>query len=110
MEELKDLVGKDFNNLNARDFSSLICGQLPSGTIKKEVSVMNRGDGRAGRVDILYTDMRGKTFGIELDRLYPRDKSIFKLKELKADVSYIITRSPFTIHELKLNSDGSKNK
>lgn len=97
MEDLlKDLIGKDYKDLKAKEFSDLVISRLSNGFYKKEVMVNNRGDGRRGRIDIVYY-LNGKTIGIELDRLKPRNKSIFKLQQLEADERYIITRSPVTI-------------
>lgn len=82
--------------MSAKEFSNFVCSFLKSGTIQKEVYVPNRGDGRSGRIDIVYKK-NGKIIAIELDRIVPRKKSIFKLKLFNSDESYVITRSPFLI-------------
>ncbi len=100
LREILPLVNKDMSLLNSGEFSKIIKSYLKQGTFKKEVSVLDRGDGRGGRVDLVY-QIDGKRIGIELDRLKPRTKSIFKLKQLK-DVDYrvVITRKPVTIIEI----------
>ncbi len=100
MQELKHLEGKDFNKLKAKEFSDLVISNLKKGFYRKEVGVSDRGDGRKGRVDLVYY-IDDKMIAIEMDRLKPRIKSIFKLKQIKsADERYIITRSPFKIHQI----------
>ncbi|MCK9320000.1 hypothetical protein [Methanoculleus sp.] len=48
---------------------------------QKEYRVPDRGDGRSGRIDIIA--FKGNLqIAIEIDRLSPRAKSIYKLKEL----------------------------
>lgn len=99
MEELSTLLNKDFNHLSAKDFSFLVCSHLNNGILIKEFPVPDRGDGRSGRVDLIYKK-RNKTIAFEFDRLIPRKKSIFKLKSLTVDEKYVITRSPFAIHSI----------
>ncbi len=99
IKELENLIGKDYKNLNSKEFSDLIISFLKSGKIKKEVVVSDRGDGRSGRIDLVYLK-DGKEIAIELDRLKPRYKSIFKLKNYGADKSFVITRSPVKIHTI----------
>lgn len=102
MFELITLKGLDYNKLSSKEFSDLICSYLKKGQIQKEVFVPNRGDGRSGRIDLVYR-IDNKIIAFELDRLSPRRKSIFKLKEFNADESYIITRSPFLITPINTN-------
>ncbi len=99
IEEIQHLVGQDYTNLSSKEFSQLVCSFLKNGEIRKEVAVVDRGDGRGGRVDIVYL-VNNTKIAIELDRFSPRKKSIHKLKCLNADESYIITRAPFKIHKL----------
>ncbi|WP_438804939.1 replication protein [Proteus mirabilis] len=49
---------------------------------EREFRVSDRGDGKAGRVDLLVFNGDGDSCGIEIDRLNARDKSIVKLKQL----------------------------
>lgn len=99
IEELEHLVGQYYTELSSREFSDFVCSFLKNGKLTKEVFVNDRGDGRSGRVDIVY-EINGVKIGIELDRFSPRNKSIHKLKCLSADESYVVTRSPFTIHKI----------
>ncbi len=99
IKELENLIGKDYQNLNSKEFSNLITSFLKSGEIKKEVVVSDRGDGRCGRIDMVYL-IEGKEIAIELDRLKPRYKSVFKLRNYGADESFVITRSPVKIHTI----------
>lgn len=46
--------------------------------VQWEVTVEDRGDGYRGRIDLVAT-WKGSSIGIEIDRLSPREKSIFKL-------------------------------
>lgn len=74
---------------------------LLHGDIEKEVSVENRGDGKKGRVDIVF-NTKNEKWGIEVDRKTPRYKSMEKLRNLKnCDHLYVILRSPFGIVTLK---------
>lgn len=94
--ELNNIIEKDLRNLSAKEFLNLICSLLKKGELKKEVFVSDRYDGRTGRVDILYK-LDGLTYGIELDRFSPRNKSIFKLNKLNPDFKLVITRAPVKI-------------
>jgi len=96
LNELNKLIGKDYTEFNAKEFSDLVCSYFKIGKIQQEVFVPDRYDGRTGRVDIVYT-IGDRKCAIELDRFSPRDKSIFKLKQLDVDERYVITRSPFKI-------------
>ncbi len=99
LKELKPIIGRNYKDLSAKEFSDLVVSLLKSGEIKKEVSVKDRGDGRKGRIDLVYS-LEGKMIAIELDRLKPREKSISKLKKYGADCSYVITRSPVKIKKI----------
>lgn len=100
LREILPLVNKDMSLLTSGEFSKVIKSYLLIGKFDKEVPVLDRGDGRGGRVDLVY-NIDGKRVGIELDRLKPRTKSIYKLHQLK-DVDYrvVITRKPVTIIEI----------
>ena len=56
---------------------------------QKEYPVCDRGDGRKGRIDI-YAIKDGVEYGIEIDFLSPRKKSVIKLNSLENDVVKII--------------------
>lgn len=58
---------------------------------EREYAVKNRGDGKAGRIDIL---ARNEThiMAIEIDRLTPRDKSVFKLRQVPNAERIILLR------------------
>ena len=64
-------------------------------TVEREVFVADRGDGTKGKVDYLVT-YKCKKIGIELDKVNPKKKSIFKLQFMLrnniADEAYIICR------------------
>jgi len=97
--ELEEMRDKDYKDMKAKEFSDMICSFLLKGKIKKEFKVSQRGDGKSGRVDILY-EVNGKRCGIELDRLKPRKKSVFKLLHGGFDYALVITRAPFCMHVL----------
>jgi hypothetical protein len=101
LEERKE----DFGNWKAKQFSDYVCDLMVMDNegeynIKKEVKVKDRGDGRIGKVDVVFTDNNGKILGIEIDRQSPRKKSVFKLNQLDVDERYIILRSPVQIIKL----------
>lgn len=99
LQEISHLVGKDYSDLSAKDFSKLIESNFANNyKIQKEVSVSDRGDGRTGRIDIVISDSDRK-IAIELDRLTPRKKSIIKLMNLDATERYVVTRAPVTIYK-----------
>ena len=99
---LTKFENKDYKDLKASEFSFLIEEELKKhGTIKKEVFVPNRGDGRTGRIDLLFF-INGKEIPIELDSRSPRIKSIFKIT-CYSNSGYVITRSPFKIFKVKDN-------
>ncbi len=58
---------------------------------QKEYYVPNRGDGQRGRIDIVAA--RGdETVAIEFDHLTPREKSIFKLRQMQNAIKIILLR------------------
>jgi len=69
---------------NAPLFHSAVEAELIKNglSVQREYSVDDRGDGRAGRVDLVAMCSGGQTVGIECDRAAPRMKSITKLKQL----------------------------
>lgn len=97
LKEIEHLIGNNYKDYTSLEFSKLICSFLKNGTITKEVKVNDRGDGRKGKVDLVYSS-NGSTIGIELDRLSPRKKSIIKLNNLNVDHRCVITRNPVKIH------------
>lgn len=97
---LRELNNQDHEKVKAKDFEDLIYSILiKRGRVKRQVTVPNRGDGRRGKVDLVWY-FENETIGIEIDRKTTRKKSIHKLKELGADKIYAITRSPFSIKEI----------
>lgn len=97
LEVLEPLLGLDYKDSSAKEFSDIVCSFLKGGIISKEVFVSDRGDGHSGRIDVVWSFEDGSTVAIELDRFKPRKKSIFKLKKYGADESYVVTRSPVQI-------------
>jgi hypothetical protein len=57
----------------------------------KEIWVDDRGDGRRGRIDIVASN-NAHTLAIEIDRLTPREKSVFKLKQVNGVIRIILLR------------------
>lgn len=57
---------------------------------KAEVHVPERGDGYAGRVDLIAQRGTSEKYAIEIDWLSPREKSIVKLRQLDESFSKII--------------------
>lgn len=92
--------GEDFEQIKSRDFEDLIFSKLKKfGKVKKQVSVLNRGDGRKGRIDLVFQPYRFE-YAIELDRKTPRAKSIFKVSNYNDRKGFIITRSPYKIIQI----------
>jgi len=91
-KELENIVGKEYGGFSSREFSNLIKSYL-QGKVTSEFKVPERGDGRTGRIDILY-EVDGKRYGIEIDRISARRKSIVKLYSIYLDYRVVITRSP----------------
>lgn len=78
---------------SASEFSKRVESELKKQNLyfKKEVTVADRGDGRKGRIDIVaWAD--GITYAIEIDRLSPRKKSIYKLEHYPANHRLIVMR------------------
>lgn len=97
LDELNNLKGIDYGSIKSLDFEDFIVKILEKfGKVKRQIWVNNRGDGRRGRVDIVL-DIDGENIGIEIDRMTPRKKSIFKLQQLGYNNNFVITRSPFNI-------------
>lgn len=103
-QELKDLINikKDnYGNLSAREFADIVCNRLGRhGKIKREVTVLDRGDGRKGRIDVVF-NYRGEKIPIEIDRISPRSKSIFKIRSYNPHNCFVITRSPYNIKRFR---------
>ncbi len=99
MYKIRDILkNKDYNTISAREFQYLIGFLLEKQgySIRYEYPVLNRGDKKKGRIDIVaYKD--NKSIGIEADFKSPRKKSIFKLENNYFDEKYIILRSPFSV-------------
>lgn len=58
-----------------------------------EVPVPDRGDGRSGNIDVVAI-RDGVTIALELDRVSPREKSLFKLQNFPCDARFVALRSP----------------
>lgn len=100
MESLEILKGKDYSETKALDFEDIVVTLLnKKGKTRRRVFVEDRGDGRRGKVDILYEDEKG-TVGIEVDYATPRKKSIFKLQSMNVDRRVVLLRAPFAIIEI----------
>lgn len=85
------------NKMNSREFHCLIESLLEKhGELEREVFVKNRGDGRTGRIDLVFT-YEGVKYPIELDRKSARYKSIFKIREYSPFGGFVITRDPFSV-------------
>lgn len=94
--------GTDFEYMNALDFEQLIRNKLsPFGDVKRQVFVADRGDGRGGRIDIVFTPEGSQPIPIEIDRKSARYKSVAKIKNFSQGAGYIILRSPFQVIEFK---------
>lgn len=99
--QLKDLIGLeeglDYENLGAKSFEKIVADALRQhGHVQTQFPVSNRGDGRRGKIDIVFT-YKGQRIPIEIDRKSPRQKSIFKVRSINDKVGFLITRSPFGI-------------
>lgn len=94
--ELINLDLDDYGFMNAIDFELLISSRLSKhGVVKRQVKVSNRGDGRKGRIDVVFV-LNSKEYAIEIDRKTPREKSIFKVTNYNENPCFIILRSPLT--------------
>lgn len=101
LETLEQLVGlpklEDFENIPARYFEKIVCAALQKfGKVKTQVSVKDRGDGRKGKIDIVFVTP-SETVAIEIDRKFARAKSIFKVRSISPNAAFIILRSPYRI-------------
>lgn len=98
--ELKEMIGieeKDYGEIKARAFEDLVSSSLSKyGEIKRQVFVESRGDGHAGRIDIVFS-FKGKIYPIEIDRKSVRTKSRFKVLSLGTEDAFCITRSPYCV-------------
>jgi len=100
-EDLYKLIGiqegRDFGEMKAREFENLVSLELEKhGTVKRQVIVPNRGDGRRGRIDLTFKAHQVE-YPIEIDRKSARQKSIFKVKSFDQNRAFIILRSPYKI-------------
>lgn len=90
----------DFELMGALEFENFICEKLSKfGKVFRQVGVENRGDGRKGKIDIVFA-YRGLLIPIELDRKTIREKSRFKVLSYNPTEAFCITRSPFEIHKV----------
>ena len=100
-EKLIELLGieelRSFELFEAFEFEKLICEKLQKfGLVEKQVRVADRGDGRSGRIDLVF-HYRGEQVPIELDRKTPRQKSIFKVRSVNPKSAFVITREQFRV-------------
>lgn len=101
VDTLREVIGieeyEDLEQIDAASFEKQIAERLAKiGEVQRQVRVENRGDGRAGRIDlVLMTDE--EAVPIEIDRMTPRAKSIFKVRSFNPDSAFVITRSPFRV-------------
>ena len=99
--KLKVLEGNDYEEMKSKDFENLVCDLLKNiGEIKRQVWVNDRGDGRRGKIDLVIKKENEKV-GVEIDRISPRKKSIFKLNQLQNMTGLLlIVRSPFSLLDI----------
>lgn len=102
--EISYLIGienyKDFAELSAADFEYEIACRLEiHGNVKRQVAVKDRGDGRRGRIDIVFL-YQGRQIPIEIDRMSVRAKSVFKVLSFNAKEAFCITRSPYVVKKV----------
>lgn len=102
IQELEDIISMEpgnYDNTKASEFENIICTKLHNfGRVKRQVLVENRGDGRRGRIDLVFYS-KGEAIPIEIDRKVPRKKSIFKVVSFNPGNAFCITRSPFKIYK-----------
>ncbi len=98
LERLKAFRGFDYESVPAGKFQDKIRDFLVDTgfSVKKEVRVQDRGDGRTGRIDLV-AEKGGFIIAIEVDRFSPRKKSIYKLLHYPASLRIVIQRSPFNV-------------
>lgn len=90
--------GEEYGDTDARSFEILLASKLEKhGKVHTQVKVSDRGDGRRGKIDLVL-ETEGQLIPIEIDRLSPRRKSVFKVQLFNEDSAFVITRSPFKIH------------
>lgn len=80
----------------ARDFHGEVEAMLRvegGWSVRREVVVQDRGDGRRGKIDLVATK-DGRTVAIELDCRSPRAKSLRKLEAFNAHERIVILRRP----------------
>lgn len=101
LERIVNIKKNDYGNLTSKQFEDLVCAKLNKhGKIEREISVPDRGDGKKGRIDIVF-NYRGEKIPIELDRISPRSKSIFKIRSYNPHNCFVITRSPYKIKRFR---------
>jgi outer membrane protein assembly factor BamA len=104
-KELTELIGiKEgmvFKDTNAKEFENLICACLEKlGKVKRQVIVSNRGDGRRGRIDIVFK-YNEREYPIEVDRVTPRRKSVFKVINYAGSGDcFVIVRENFKVYKV----------
>lgn len=95
--ELIELFAKtEFSSFSAESFHDEVENLLKLNGFDccREHPVENRGDGRKGKID-LFVQKYGEGVGIELDNEVAREKSAFKLNQVKPNDGLIILRNGF---------------
>jgi len=96
LQKILDIKG-DYSNIEAKEFEKFICSFLEKhGKVSRQVKVPDRGDGRSGRIDIVF-EYRDELIPIEIDRKTPRIKSVYKVRSFNSTNAFILVRSPFDI-------------
>jgi hypothetical protein len=85
----KDIDLRTFENEVYRIFSEL------GYAIERQFIVLDRGDGRRGKIDFLL-ESNGKKIALIIDKDSPRKKSIFKLENMKGiDFKFIYCKNEY---------------
>ena len=97
IREMLSLEEGDYGELSASNFEQICSERLARyGTVIRQVKVPNRGDGRSGKIDMVF-QYNGESIPIEIDRCTVRGKSLFKVTNYNPQNAFCITRSPFKI-------------
>lgn len=92
-----ELEDKDYGDIGAKEFEDIVCSKLEkSGKIERQFVVPDRGDGRGGKIDVVW-EFEGQLIPIEIDRKRPRQKSVFKVRSVNKENAFVIVRSPYQI-------------
>ncbi len=99
---LIDISSGDYEEYSAKQFEDLIYKRLVKhGKVLRQVKVHDRGDGRGGRIDLVFYSLEEMVgIPIEIDRQTVRKKSIFKVRLFNPINCFVITRSPYKIFKI----------